>query len=297
VRACVRACAESDWCGAQTYAIAVPYTNHEHPPDLSTGIPALCHSAACRFSRCGNAVRISVRPTVRVLFIAFRRVLRYACLTQPVSSVFRPCCIQGGPRLAANWPRLMVAFHGRGAPPAAPAGALARRGRGGGGSGTPSTAGRRRRPWLARNEVSDYQDKHPLQLAPLKPVDVASQVASVLDTQPMVTPKNDQPRYVLQHTAFCTPDYTCKSATKGHEARGEARVGRGGRMLMVCKMLACDGTGTRAAWCDVCAHGLEGLRAHGLEGRLSKSDVCAQGLEGRLSKFAATCTMPDSSIN
>jgi hypothetical protein len=108
VLACVRA--ESDWCGAQTWAIAVPFTNHEHPPDLSTGIPALCHSAACRSSCCMNAVRISVRPTVCVLFSAFRRVLRYACLTQPVSSVFRPCCIQGGPRLAANWPRLMVAF-------------------------------------------------------------------------------------------------------------------------------------------------------------------------------------------
>lgn len=25
----------------------VPFTNHEHPPDLNTGIPALCHSAAC----------------------------------------------------------------------------------------------------------------------------------------------------------------------------------------------------------------------------------------------------------
>ena len=30
------------------YPEEVPYTNHEHPPDLNTGIPALCHSAACR---------------------------------------------------------------------------------------------------------------------------------------------------------------------------------------------------------------------------------------------------------
>ena len=132
----MRAYAESDWCGAQTSAIAVPYTNHEHPPDLSTGIPALCHSAACRLFRCGNAICISicVRPSVRVLFIAVSFFLRL-CL--PHSACF---VIQGGPRLAANWPRLMVAFHGRGALPAAPAGALGRRGGGVPPSGSRSRA-------------------------------------------------------------------------------------------------------------------------------------------------------------
>ena len=134
---------------------------------------------------------------------------------------------------------------------------------------------------MARNEHSDYQDKHPLQLAPLKPVDVASQVASVLDTQPMVTPKIDQPRYILLHTAFCTPDCTCKSATKGHEARGEAGVGRGGRMWMVCKMLACEGTGTRAAWCDVCAQGRLSMPFNAF----NAFNVCCNP-----STFAATCT-------
>mmetsp|Transcript_13881 Transcript_13881/g.21649 ORF Transcript_13881/g.21649 Transcript_13881/m.21649 type:complete len:81 (-) Transcript_13881:177-419(-) len=30
-----------------TVSYHIPYTNHVHPPDLNTGIPALCHSLEC----------------------------------------------------------------------------------------------------------------------------------------------------------------------------------------------------------------------------------------------------------